>query len=557
VQGRERPFVDLYHQFTYNYPFEDYAASDWRERDVGLMEQYAKLSAPPKPQSSFEGEAFVLPSFVREHASGASLELLRRAPLLNRIAFLLGFVFGKTGDVPSRFLTCVRRTSPSGGARHPTDALVEIRNIDGGPKDGFYFYDPGNHTLVATARPHAEQLAHSGAVISLVSTVERAMWRYRDVRSYRPVLIDVGHIAEMIRLVAQALDLSAEFRCPPVHETTEIEWLDRPDYVDVVLGPAGSCWELRATQAVPAYALPKTVRGALVVNPFVCFKRSRSHLSAHAAWPKPADLEVTSADFRFFNHCLPSERGDRDSSMDGLLRVFPDARSRIKSLLDHGILIPEELARPAYRTARRWSRYGWYLSLLACLEARGGHDGRTPGIWNPPGRMVMDEDTLWRLLERKTCRAFSSQSMPLHVLQDIVKTIAEQETLEIAVAAFSVQGLSNGIYRWAGGKLALAVPGISRADVAKATIGQQPASAGSVAIWLLMPLGDDDTAADYESKIIAIGRAAHRACVVAHDQGLGTFMTPALYEADTLEMMEFDLDARRVIPYLLAMGYPA
>ncbi len=119
-----RSLASLYHQFAYDYPFQDYGAPDWREADRQLMEQYAAISPPPPIESTHNGEAIALREMSFERDFDADLDAAKSWTSAERLSFLLKYVFGKIGEVSSAFMTCPRRTSPSGGARHPTDAIV-------------------------------------------------------------------------------------------------------------------------------------------------------------------------------------------------------------------------------------------------------------------------------------------------------------------------------------------------------------------------------------------------------------------------------------------------
>src|SRR5204862_6708065 len=80
--------------------------------------------------------------------------------------------------------TVAYKFSPSGGARHPTDIGVHLGGGWTRPLTGRWWYDPVAHELVR--RDGAEPEPPTGAAVFLVSShVERAMWRYRDVRAFR------------------------------------------------------------------------------------------------------------------------------------------------------------------------------------------------------------------------------------------------------------------------------------------------------------------------------------------------------------------------------------
>jgi SagB-type dehydrogenase family enzyme len=97
---------------------------------------------------------------------------------------------------------------PSGGARHPVEALLWVRT-DGVP-EGLYHYSVEHNALhrlanqpsisaLVNACPALRPVTETDGellVVMLAAVVRRAMWRYRDPRSARAVLVDVGHVVQ-------------------------------------------------------------------------------------------------------------------------------------------------------------------------------------------------------------------------------------------------------------------------------------------------------------------------------------------------------------------------
>jgi SagB-type dehydrogenase family enzyme len=109
------------------------------------------------------------------------------------------------------------KTSPSGGARHPIEAYVAVRRVDGlGP--GFYHYDAGAHALArlpGRGTPRFERLlptqwwyGGASAVVLFAAVFARTRWRYPSPRAYRAVLIEAGHVCQTFCLTATALGLA-------------------------------------------------------------------------------------------------------------------------------------------------------------------------------------------------------------------------------------------------------------------------------------------------------------------------------------------------------------
>lgn len=111
-----------------------------------------------------------------------------------------------------------RRASPSAGACYPVEVQVATRRVRDVP-DGLYHYDPRRHRLaerflgdacgaVTAATVGPANLGGANAVVVLVGVPARSMSKY-GARGYRFMLLDAGHLAQNVCLVAAALGLGA------------------------------------------------------------------------------------------------------------------------------------------------------------------------------------------------------------------------------------------------------------------------------------------------------------------------------------------------------------
>ncbi|MBT2421106.1 SagB family peptide dehydrogenase [Streptomyces sp. ISL-22] len=106
------------------------------------------------------------------------------------------------------------RAAPSGGALYPIDVYTYLRRVSGLPR-GLFRYDPLAHALVATGRPadagerlsahsaHREVLDDAAAIVLLAASFGRTQAKYLE-RGYRITLMEAGHIAQNLQLVATA-----------------------------------------------------------------------------------------------------------------------------------------------------------------------------------------------------------------------------------------------------------------------------------------------------------------------------------------------------------------
>ncbi|MEA5669904.1 SagB family peptide dehydrogenase [Pseudomonas sp. MH2] len=108
-----------------------------------------------------------------------------------------------------------RRSSPSGGGLNSTEAYVYVRHVDN-LDPGLYYYDPFGHCLhlLSTELPPVGKMLsgqHFSDSISagffLTSRFDKLWWKYEHSRAYRIALLEIGHVAQTLQLVATALNL--------------------------------------------------------------------------------------------------------------------------------------------------------------------------------------------------------------------------------------------------------------------------------------------------------------------------------------------------------------
>ena len=217
--SKDESFIHRYHLASYNYPFQDYLDPLWREKEEKLLRHYDALWAPPASIIDRNGLFYSLPASDLNHLESSNVSLL------GWLSSLLRYTFGSTGEIKTSRLVCLRRTSPSGGARHPTEgAIVLPRSIEHVPA-GVYIYDVGRHGLVEIPddRHLAVALTDRCEFAILIKTrVERAMWRYRELRAWRPVLLDAGHIIETLSLMLSRKGLNVDVISPPLASRSDL-----------------------------------------------------------------------------------------------------------------------------------------------------------------------------------------------------------------------------------------------------------------------------------------------------------------------------------------------
>jgi SagB-type dehydrogenase family enzyme len=109
------------------------------------------------------------------------------------------------------------KTSPSGGARHPIEVYLAVRNVCG-LDAGLYHFAAHRNELerLSTAPPPAfEEFLPSqswyneaSALVFFTAVFERTRWRYNGPRAYRAVTIEAGHVCQTFCLTATWLGLA-------------------------------------------------------------------------------------------------------------------------------------------------------------------------------------------------------------------------------------------------------------------------------------------------------------------------------------------------------------
>jgi SagB-type dehydrogenase family enzyme len=121
-------------------------------------------------------------------------------------------------NTDSNGITWGERCAPSGGSLYPVDIYCISQNVVG-CNEGLYSYDPNLHALqilvpgsyvdrISSATFLGETVVKAGVVILMVANFPRTKFKYGE-RAYRFTLLEAGHIAQNMLLVAESLGLGA------------------------------------------------------------------------------------------------------------------------------------------------------------------------------------------------------------------------------------------------------------------------------------------------------------------------------------------------------------
>jgi SagB-type dehydrogenase family enzyme len=195
---------------------------------VARREARAQASRTPMPASvkRYRGAPRVALPRPRTDGEFAGVLLQRRTwrrfssrPVtIGELATLLGLTLGVQHWVRTGPRDLPLKTSPSGGARHPVEGYVVVREVEG-LKPGTYHYAADRHELERIGRPitatrlaayypSSRYFARAGVHVLFTAMFERQMWRYPYPRAYRAALVEAGHVCQTFCLAATWLGLA-------------------------------------------------------------------------------------------------------------------------------------------------------------------------------------------------------------------------------------------------------------------------------------------------------------------------------------------------------------
>jgi putative peptide maturation dehydrogenase len=213
------------------------AVRELREAGMANARQVRAQRAPPPPAFPARGDAIGIVPLARAPRSGFD-DLLdarstcrnfdaSRAMPLEALATILERGLAARGTMQAaEGLELARKTSPSGGALHPTDAYVLVQHVEGLPA-GLYHYLADRHALErlpwkGDGEGHAlAQLASDAvagqywfadahALVVLAPRFARNFWKYRHhAKAYRVCVLDVGHLSQTLLLAATDMGMGA------------------------------------------------------------------------------------------------------------------------------------------------------------------------------------------------------------------------------------------------------------------------------------------------------------------------------------------------------------
>jgi SagB-type dehydrogenase family enzyme len=143
-------------------------------------------------------------------------EFMASPVTLGTVATLLHHAYGVSRDHKDMAFPRSLRVVPSAGALYPLEIFFHTAHIEG-LKAGVYHYNPSRNHLrllcegdrtqtISQAVIQPEVALGSALIIFITAIFERTIFKYGD-RGYRFILLEAGHVAQNLNLVANALGL--------------------------------------------------------------------------------------------------------------------------------------------------------------------------------------------------------------------------------------------------------------------------------------------------------------------------------------------------------------
>ncbi|MFN7112843.1 MAG: nitroreductase family protein [Alphaproteobacteria bacterium] len=528
IVPEQNTFLSLYQRLVHNYPFGDYDLLETIEAEEALMEEFASTAMPPASYLPRKGKMYLL-SDIKADTFG------------DRLSKILDYTFGAFGTLKGKHGTFLHKISPSGGARHPSEGLVVLSEALAHIPAGVYSYDFSEKALIDSEPADirgliSKRFKDCKAAIIVRSRVERPMWRYREPRSYRPIVVDAGHIVETARLLCDHYGYECQISSPIFIGDAQGEWLKEPCLAAIAIEPNNS------------YVPPNSIVSSPIgndnnenkfPNPAAFYTLNKGSLDAHVLYPVVINKTIPSSD---------------------LLKLFSQKETS-EFLEANYILLPHKTCQSLIEGAAFWANHDWDLSLLAYLSTSTLDTPNAVSVSRgkaASAALNVSGDLINVMLKRFTDRGLTREGVDVKALSTLLSSAIQPDLLgtdiDTYVVSFSIEGLEAGVYRWDVQKNSLIkhsdapAPTLLRA----ATIGQKWATRGAASIILSHTLQASPSA--YNTALIRLGMLGQRICLKATDMKLGSFMTPALNDVDVSKLLKIAGRSEEKMFYLVDIG---
>lgn len=403
-----KTFSQLYQHFVYDTKFRDYTRSDWFRRDQETMRQFATYGTPPS-FSTNRGLPY-------NKDSGTYTLEVDHEDSLNKIVQILFNVLHQE-QLTENPNPSSHRIVPSGGGKHPVEAYVKLNQDFADYKSGDYVYDVNSNSILKTNR---KLLSKNKSEIEIIFAInpERPMWRYRDSRSFRAIMIDLGHVIEMTTEMLNTVGLSYSMSKFMIDDFTTIDsnFIREPFLYRINVGITNNVNISDKREEKKQYT-----GQSVVLSPFVYFSTLNNMLFIHNFHDNDYNEPLDAKKFELLNYLLPSRRKDRPSSIDDLLEKFSDYEYLEKTLIefyDDGIIVDDTVGYELYYEVHKWSVKNWYLNLLFLLNEQ--HISAKDNELYP---VPLEMKYFNQILKRRTARNFLNLKVSDEFQSDLLSLV--------------------------------------------------------------------------------------------------------------------------------------
>lgn len=240
-------FSDIFHQSSKNLlKGHPYIPEDSRKWPEEWLTTYYK-TYPRMPHVSLLNERPSADFFELVSRRASRRDFNKNPICFGELSALLKYSCGTTGELETGRL---RRAQASGGARFPIEVYLLLFQPNDILASGLYHYNVKDHALdVLLERPFSDQdmqsfftypwVKNASVALILTAVFWRTQHKYGE-RGYRYVLLEAGHIAQNVYLVAEALGLKccalAGTRDEKIEELLDIDGVTESVVYALILG---------------------------------------------------------------------------------------------------------------------------------------------------------------------------------------------------------------------------------------------------------------------------------------------------------------------------------
>jgi len=533
-------FKTFYQRYVLDFPFEDYFNPKWKENDLKTMKAYTKISEPPLKSLKFKHNIL-----LKSKKEGVDR--------LDSLFKLLQYTFGiQRIDNERDFGPWFKKTSPSGGSIHPSECFVYIPNsYVESITSGIYHYNFVSeelHLLHNKDVPSSIKSFNSEILtIFCVLDLKRVQFRYRTPRSWRPALIDTGHILYSLQISAKSIGLNLNPYIPIQTDIQNVSSLDLPMVFAAEIG--------NKSDQTDFHHINTTIQKGetYFTNPFSFLFKTRKKWYAAVVFPKESILEINNIQLQLLTYLQYSRREDRKRMGYDILEIFNISKDELTILKSNHLLVTESAGLFWTSVINSSCHNGWYLSMLenAASRQKERFDFQSINI------QQSDAELLFNLgLKRKTCRSFKNIQVETNLFkilgQNLTKLIRSNEDWnEIEIFYFAMTDENSSIYKINIEGVMRMKKMINRSIIRNIAIGQEWSCEASIGFYLVSTQSNEQS---LKFPCIKLGQFAQALILSVLKYELDSFMTPALKDIELQSILYDDIKPSR-IPYFIAIGY--